>query len=126
MSVVKMKHLVFIYGTLKKGHYFHEEYLGNGKATFVGPAITTDEYTLYVDGLPHLVYEKSDKGVSGELYEVSEEVLKELDKLEGHPLIYHRTTIKCIKDNEVKGAWAYLRQNNFKGKSGAHKLYDFE
>jgi gamma-glutamylaminecyclotransferase len=117
--------LVFVYGTLKKGFYFHDAYLAN-KADFKGPANTSNAFTLYVDALPHLVREKSHRGVKGELYEVGPELLKELDSLEGHPNFYQRESIEVIdSDGQKRQAWAYLRPKFFQGKQYAQKEEEF-
>jgi gamma-glutamylaminecyclotransferase len=117
---------VFVYGTLKKGHYFHESYLGENKAEFRGPARTSSDYSLYIDALPHMVHEKSDNGVKGELYEVKPEVLKSLDDLEGHPIFYRRESIEVIDEaGKNHRAWAYLRPKYFQGKEYAHKEEEF-
>lgn len=122
-----MNQLVFVYGTLKKGFYFHEAYLGENKGIFRGQGHTSRDYSLYVDALPHLVNEESDAGVKGELYEVSPEILARLDELEGHPIFYRRESIEIIVDGEENStrAWAYLRPNHFQGKQYAHKENEY-
>lgn len=118
--------LVFVYGTLKKGFYFHESYLGETKGKFRGQARTNRNYSLYVDALPHLVFEGSDNGVKGELYEVDSEILKSLDDLEGHPRFYRRESIEIIDDDgKTQRAWAYLRPKHFQGKQYAHKEEEY-
>jgi gamma-glutamylaminecyclotransferase len=124
---MKKVHRVFAYGTLKSGKYFHNEYLGGDKSNFLGTAKASLDYSMYIDGLPHLVKESTDKPVQGELYEVDEAVLASLDKLEGHPVYYRREIIEVFDDqNERKLAWAYIRNVNFKGKSGVFKEENFE
>lgn len=119
-------HRLYVYGTLKKGQYFHEKYLGGEKAKFLGPARAGLDYSLYIDGLPHLVIEKTDKPVKGELYEVDDKVLKTLDDLEGHPNVYFREIIEVFDEmgNRVL-AWAYLRPLHFKGKNQAYTDDEF-
>ncbi len=87
-------HRVFVYGTLKNGQYFHDKYLGDDKSEFKGPATASLEYSMYNDGLPHLIKEKTDESVKGELYLVDEDALKHLDRLEGHPIVYRREIIE--------------------------------
>lgn len=120
------KQRVFVYGTLKSGMYFHDAYLGGDKSNFVGPAVTTKDYTLYVRGLPFMVRETSDTGVKGELYEVDESVLASLDELEGHPIFYKRDIIEVNdKDGKKVLAWGYLYPKFFKGKEYAHTEEEF-
>jgi gamma-glutamylaminecyclotransferase len=120
------KVMVFVYGTLKKDFYFHDEYLGDGKSDFKGLATTTDEFSLYIDGMPHMIKEKSPNGVKGELYMVDEKVLNSLDELEGHPVVYKREIIDVILEDGTKGlAWAYLRPKQFKGRQFAWREDEF-
>lgn len=122
----KRIHRVFVYGTLKRGQYFHDRYLGGDKSTYVGPALASLDFSMYVDGLPHLVREPTDKHVKGELYEVDEEVLMSLDDLEGHPIVYRREIIETYDaEKEKRLAWAYLRGISFKGKGSAYKEEEF-
>lgn len=122
----KRIHRVFVYGTLKQGKYFHDEYLGGDKSTALGPATASLDYSMYNDGLPHLVRETTDKPVKGELYEVDAETLEKLDGLEGHPVVYYREIIEVYDGNNKKLlAWAYLRPKHFKGKQYAHKEEEF-
>ncbi len=124
---MKRIHRIFVYGTLKRGKFFHDEYLGNDKSNFLGPAKASTDFSLYIDALPHLVREKTDKPVHGELYEVDEQVLGELDKLEGHPSYYRREIIEVFDDrNERTLAWAYIRNVSFKDKRGVFKEDNYE
>ncbi len=113
-----MTHRFFAYGTLKKNQYFHDKYLGDGKSKSLGKALCSLDYTLYIDGLPHLVKEKTDKPVKGELYEINDEVLASLDRLEGVPIFYRRELIDVLDESGARVlAWAYLRQKDFKGQT---------
>jgi gamma-glutamylaminecyclotransferase len=109
---------IFVYGTLKNGFTFHDEYLGNGNAQFLGTATAGPEYSLYVGAQPHLVRESNDgHTVEGELYEIEKELLPKLDNLEGHPVVYKREIIETLSsDGQRTLAWAYLRPTNFKDK----------
>lgn len=119
-------HKVFVYGTLKKGFYFYERYLGGEKAQFIGKAIASPDYSLYVDGMPHMIREPTDLPVKGELFAVDEKTLDSLDELEGHPIVYKREIIEVYDDvGELVLAWAYLRSPNFKGRLHAWKEEEF-
>jgi gamma-glutamylaminecyclotransferase len=123
-SKSKITTTIFVYGTLKNGFYWHDKYLAD-KSNFLGPAVTSKEYSLYIDGLPHMVFEESDTGVKGELYEVDTEVLAAIDDLESHPMVYRREIIETFKeDGTPVKAWAYLRPKSFKGKN-AWKEFEF-
>lgn len=115
-----------MYGTLKKGQYFYEKYLGEGKSIFLGRAIASPDYSLYIDGMPHMVKEPTDKPVKGELYEIDDDILAAIDELEAHPLVYKRELIEVYDDTgERVLAWAYLRPVHFKGKANAWKEEEF-
>lgn len=121
---MEKNHRVFVYGTLKNGFYFHDEYLGGSRSTPQGPAKASTDYSLYVDGMPHLVREKTDKQVKGELYLVDDETIKSLDKLWSP--VYKRDVIEVFDEKgEKKLAWAYLRPRHFKGYQYAHKEEEF-
>lgn len=88
--------------------------------------VLRDWITRYTAPLPFLIKEASDRPVKGELYEVSDSVLAELDKLEAHPLVFKREIID-ITDmfGNKQAVWAYLHSVNFKGKLQATKEYEF-
>lgn len=120
-----MKHKLFVYGTLKNGFTFHDDYLG-GKSLFLGVAYTSPDYTLYVGAQPHLIRETAEKPTKGELYEVEETVLKNIDYLEGHPTIYRRETIEVFTETgERFSVWAYLRSKNFRDKATCFKETEY-
>lgn len=76
------RHLLFVYGTLKRGGSNHGWMEGQ---TFLGEAITAPGVTLYSLGdYPGLVVEPADRdGVSGELWAVDDAALARLDEFEG-------------------------------------------
>lgn len=112
---------VFVYGTLKKGQFFHEKYLAE-KSNFLGIGFASPDYSLYVGAQPHLIREPSDRPVKGELYEVSVAILQSLDALEGHPIVYKREIIEISTDSGEKTlAWSYLRHPNFRDKINCYK-----
>ena len=81
---------VFVYGTLLAGERNHR-YLKT--ARFVAEASTTPEFRLHdLGSFPGLV-RGGEQVVSGEVYEVDEPTLAALDRLEGHPDFYQRTSI---------------------------------
>lgn len=99
--------IVFCYGTLMKGRGNHHFLDG---AIYLGVAHTSNEYALNVAGLPFMQKMKG-KGVVGELYEVNSEILKKLDRLEGHPTMYTRTPITVTErdtGHKIDNVQAYL------------------
>ena len=75
-------HLVFVYGTLKRGGSNHGFLRGQD---FVGPARLAAGFALYsLGGFPGLVAEPGSTGrVTGELWAVDSAALARLDVLEG-------------------------------------------
>ena len=105
---------VFVYGTLRKNrsnHWFLRE------AKHVCDAYTDNNYTLYVAGLPCMVKEAGNGGVFGEVYEVDEHTLEQLDRLEGHPDFYKREDIwvyEAATGHDIK-VQTYIYQGKPKG-----------
>jgi gamma-glutamylaminecyclotransferase len=98
---------VAVYGTLKHG--FSNCHLLEG-ANFKGNAKTKDRYPLLVDGLPYL-YDCKDRGhhVELEVYDVTKEILRDLDALEGHPTFYKRKKIDVkMQDWSTQSVWVYF------------------
>lgn len=92
----------------------------------MGTYYASDRYSLYVDALPHLVEEKSNVPVKGELYNVDLDNLKMLDELEGHPIFYKRQIIEIFDEKGNKRqAWAYIYPHQFKDKPEL-KEYEYE
>lgn len=72
---------IFVYGSLRKGMYNYERYL-KGKSRFIAKGYVKGTlYTLKDVSYPALI-DGNDK-VVGEIYEVTEDVLAEIDALEG-------------------------------------------
>lgn len=78
---------VFVYGTLMRGEQHHAQIQDQ---RFVGEARTLPRYELIDLGSFPALVEGGATAVAGELYEVSFQVLAELDRLEGHPALYRR------------------------------------
>lgn len=83
--------LIFVYGTLKRGHRNHCRLDG---APFVAAATTRDPFVLMAGRVP-VMFAQAGEGlpVVGELYAVSAGLLEKLDWFEGHPGFYERTAI---------------------------------
>jgi gamma-glutamylaminecyclotransferase len=93
---------VFVYGTLLAGERNHHLLEG---ARLVGEARTQPAFTLYdFGGFPGMVA-GGNHVVPGEVYEVDEPALAAMDRLEGHPTFYQRTSIRVEDGTTVQ---AYL------------------
>ena len=101
-------HLIFVYGTLKRGGRNHHHL---AEQTFVGPARTSPGVRLFdLGGFPGLVAQAADRdGVSGEVWSVDAECLQRLDDLEGVPEgLYRRAPVALLPPFADRCVDAYL------------------
>jgi gamma-glutamylcyclotransferase (GGCT)/AIG2-like uncharacterized protein YtfP len=105
---------IFVYGSLKKEQSAHG-FLTEHQATFVKDAVTTPEYHIYsISWFPGMVIDElMSGGVHGEVYEVSEACMNDLDRYEGAPGLFRREEITLADGNT---AIAYLFNQNFSGR----------
>lgn len=101
---------VAVYGTLKAGYNNHRV-LGN-EAKLLGTGYTNKLYDMKDSGFPVLLPNEKGKEVLVEVYEVPEEQLKALDRLEGVPRMYTRektdVTFMLEQDSEeLKDVFIY-------------------
>lgn len=100
-----MKHRVFVYGTLKRGHANHD-YLDG--ARYLSPGETELSYTVVSAGFPIALYPRAGYGkapVRGEVYEVDGSHLRALDRLEAVGRMYLRTIVPVATPT---GTWRAL------------------
>jgi len=93
---------VFVYGTLKRGYQNNMHYLF-GKSAMLGQHTTKPHYTLKDLGYYPAVELCGTTAVKGEVYQIADDVLQELDWLEGYPAFYERELI----DTEYGPSWMY-------------------
>lgn len=98
--------LVFVYGTLLSGY-------GNNAllytSTFVGRAETQDKMSMGARGIPYVTNKRQETKITGEVYDVTNEVLGRLDRLEGHPDFYERKRIRAkMEDGKEIECWMYM------------------
>jgi gamma-glutamylcyclotransferase (GGCT)/AIG2-like uncharacterized protein YtfP len=106
------KHLVFVYGTLRSSHSNHQ-LLGNSHCYGVG--LTREKYAMYVTGgYPFVISTEPCYPIVGELYEVDDETLGILDKMEGHPRYYTRREVAIDVEGAEYVAWMYFRDQRGK------------
>jgi len=100
---------VFVYGTLKKGMGNHRLLEGSG---FLGMGETVAQYGMYVlpGGIPYVKGRSGMKAVIvGEVYEVDEDALRRIDRLERHPDFYRRRLVPVMLNQEEEiRAWLYF------------------
>ena len=92
--------LVFVYGSLKSGHYNHG-LLSN--AAFISTHITEPQFTLLDLGKYPGVLCHGDTCIHGEIYSVDHQTFIALDELEAYPDMYDRILIPT----EHGQAWMY-------------------
>ncbi|ACF13947.1 AIG2 family protein [Chloroherpeton thalassium ATCC 35110] len=100
----KKSHLVFVYGTLMHGYHNH---VLLEDAVFLGEAETVEKYRLTYTFFPMLT-EPPEVHVKGELYQVDDEALANLDILEDIPHLYQRKKIPIQINQEKHLAWVYV------------------
>ena len=95
---------VFVYGTLMKGksasHTMED-------ADFLGTA-ELPGYAMYDLGWYPGILEREGSSVHGEVYLVSEEMLKTMDHYEGEGFLYMRRTVPVIGVDGYEEAQAYV------------------
>lgn len=108
-------HKVFVYGTLKRGEPNHSWFKKeNGFSKFLGIGTTLTQYPLIIGtqyNIPFILHEPGvGNNISGEVYEVDEKMLSNLDILEDHPNFYERsiTDIKMEVNNSIEKCWLYF------------------
>lgn len=107
---------VFVYGTLKKGFSNHW-YLENSK--YLGIGKTIPKYQMYPSKnyfFPFLLKSEPNNNIVGEIYEVDEKTLIDLNILEDFPKMYLRELIEIkLENNEIIKAYIfYKNEENYK------------
>jgi hypothetical protein len=92
--------LMFVYGTLKRGHGNHHWLAG---APFLGEAELPDVVLHDLGPFPMAVI--GEGLVRGEVYAIDAAVLVRLDRLEGFPRLYDRQLLSL---SDGRQAWVYL------------------
>ena len=100
-----MKELLFVYGSLKRSEKNHLLLKGS---RFLGEQSTVSEYKIVQVGeFPAMVeVEINGESISGEVYQVNDTLLAELDIFEEVPSVYHR---KLVRLQDGITAWAYFK-----------------
>lgn len=112
-------HKVFVYGTLKKGYGNHRLL---EKSKFLGTAYTHSEFSLYNGGFPYAT-DGGKNEIKGELYEVDDNTLQNLDWLEGYPSHYNRIETQVADEYDgLDKAWIYIATENTKRHINPNRL----
>lgn len=100
------QHILFVYGTLKRS--FHNHYLLE-KAEYLGTGYTRSKYAMYKSGIPFVIKTEQVSNIHGELYQIDENTLKQLDRLEGHPDWYCREKVEIVSaSGQTIIGWLYF------------------
>jgi gamma-glutamylaminecyclotransferase len=102
------RHLVFVYGSLKRGFRNHCMLEGS---RFIGDAHTLETFRMHSMGgaFPAVVPDEDGAAIEGEVYSVDDEGLARLDRLEGYPRHYDRKQVKVdLGVGRHKKAWIYF------------------
>lgn len=109
---------IFVYGTLKAGFANHDEMLMGER--FLGAYITVEKYPLVITGpwYSPVMFPEPGKGycVTGEVYEVNNEKLMQLDEFEYVHLVkgFRRLEIDVVSDKgKILRVEAYMRAREF-------------
>lgn len=119
MNLHSEQHLVFSYGTLKRG-FPNDHLMEDTNASYIADAITENKYPLLQAGawhVPFLIHHKGYPGsyrVRGELYRVTTKGLAVLDKFEGVGNGYYKRLVIDVSyekngDTISTKAWCYFR-----------------
>jgi len=105
---------VFVYGTLRKelgNHYLLQD------SVYLGTGLTLEPYVMLESSIgrsiPYVVKPNETtkhlvSRIEGELYEVDDLTLANLDRLEGHPGWYKREYVTVISGNDTIQAMMYM------------------
>ena len=92
---------VFVYGTLKRGHGNHHFLRGQ---TFLGEDVIKGKM-FSLGAFPCVSMATQEQTIHGEVYEVDDNSLARMDRLEGHPTFYKR---ELVQTGGGVAAWVYL------------------
>lgn len=108
--------LLFVYGTLKRGHS-RCHYLSAQR--FVGPAVTEPRYRLYNCGdYPALVHDPNGVCIQGELWEIDASCRARLDEVEGvSQKLYAREPISLKRPTDAGEVDSYIYLRSVRGLS---------
>lgn len=97
--------LVFVYGTLKEGFGNWGRLLANKPDVKALGTATVEGIMFHIGGYPAVCLEEPLTRIHGEVYEVSLDVMQQLDYLEGVPGHYVRSQVKTPYSDKT---WIYV------------------
>jgi len=101
--------LLFVYGSMKKDFINHYRLQ---KEEFIGNAITTKEYVMYPSDMylfPYVCENEERNNIIGELYNLINIDIQDVDIFESVPKAYYRKIINIECNNKIYKAFIYFR-----------------
>ena len=98
------KHLVFVYGTLRRGGVRAMPEIFPGSKLVGGAKVRGSLYDL--GAYPGLLLDEAGAQVAGEVYEIDEEILNGLDEIEASSYYVRRRVEVSVGDDEMT-CWVY-------------------
>jgi gamma-glutamylcyclotransferase (GGCT)/AIG2-like uncharacterized protein YtfP len=97
---------LFVHGKLRRDEANHHLIAAT---TFLGTALTIEQYALCIMGDKAIVTKRPASRIVGEVFEVSDDLLKLVDRSEGHPHVNKRELVQvALQDGTVADAWIYF------------------
>lgn len=106
------RHRVFVYGSLLSGLANHRM-IGRPTTVFLGEGRTLNGGWSMMDmtHYPALFVDLDGPSVVGEVYEVDDETMSHLDRLEGYPGFYDRMEVMVTTEGGDHICWVYFLDN---------------
>lgn len=102
----KAVELIFVHGKFRQGQSGNAQIAAG---SFAGKGSTIETYSLYQMNGKALITKRPVSSVIGEVYEITEELLKVVDRSEGHPHVNKRELVQIkLQDGRTVSAWAYF------------------
>jgi gamma-glutamylcyclotransferase (GGCT)/AIG2-like uncharacterized protein YtfP len=97
---------LFAHGNIRKGFEYNTLVAGGA---CLGTTETAEHYALCIIREKPVIIKRTVSTIKGEVYSVTDEVLKQIDRVEGHPHVNRREAVSLkLPDNSVVEAWLYF------------------
>ena len=90
-----MNHLIFTYGTLKRGFHNHDQWLKGAKFLLETKTVNAG-YEMFPEKGVFPIVGWGNYNISGEVFVIQEETLRNLDVLEAEGTFYHRIEVPVV------------------------------
>jgi len=97
---------LFVHGRLRRGEANHQ-LIADG--AFLGPASTSQQYALCIMNSKPIITKRPASLIAGEVFAVTDDLLKVVDRSEGHPHVNKRELVQVLlQDGTPIEAWLYF------------------